>query len=81
MYTTKTTWLGSEYGCRIFYNGKLMLEGRAPNRLAIGATFRDLMRTLDKLGGDAFTNAAQYRKYREQAPMASVKHIWHRYDA
>lgn len=75
-YTTKTTWLGKEYGCRIFYEGKLVVEGRAPCRALIGATFRDLLRTLDKCGGDAFTSAARKRKFKEGNPVASVKHYW-----
>ena len=29
LITTKATWLGHEYGCRIFYDGRLVLEGCA----------------------------------------------------
>lgn len=75
-YTTKTTWLGTEYGCRIFYDGELIVEARVPTRDLIGAAYRDMLRTLDKLGGDAFTNAARRRKYREGNPALSVKHYW-----
>ncbi|CAB4129915.1 hypothetical protein UFOVP116_177 [uncultured Caudovirales phage] len=75
-YITKTTWLGLEYGCRVYYGDKLVVEGRCQTRAEIGATYRDLLRTLDKLDGDEFTSAARKRKYREGNPMASVKHYW-----
>lgn len=75
--TTKATWLGTEYGCRIFRDGELILEGRTPNRMEVGAVFRDLLRTLDTLGGNAFTAAARHRKFAEQGPIVNVKHIWH----
>ena len=78
MYKTKATWLGNEYGCRIFKNGKLILEGRAPSRNLIGATFRDLLRTLDKsCGGDEFTSAARRRNSKPGNLCIGVKHIWH----
>ena len=76
MYTTKATWLGREYGCRVFHNGEPIVEGRATGRNLIGPVFRDLLRTLDKLGGDAFTNAARYRKWREGNLSMCVKHRW-----
>ena len=75
-YTTKATWLGKEYGCRIFRDGHIVVEGRTDQRHLIGAVFRDLLRTLDKLGGDAFTNAARYRKFREGNPIANTRHWW-----
>lgn len=75
-YTTKVTWLGREYGCRIFLDGVLILEGKASTKVLIGATFRDLLRTLDKCDGDAFTNAARHRKYKEGNTVISVKHKW-----
>jgi hypothetical protein len=77
-YTTKATWLGKEYGCRVFYNGELIVEGRCPTKDLIGATFRDLLRTLDKLGGDSFTSSARKRKFKPGNPMNSVKHLWNR---
>jgi hypothetical protein len=77
-YTTKVTRLNSGYGCRVFHNGILVVEAVAPSRLYIGATFRDLLRTLDKCGGDAFTHAARMRKFKEGNPMISVKHKWGR---
>ena len=75
-YTTKTTWLGTEYGCRIFNGDVLLVEGRCHTRDFIGATYRDLLRTLDKLGGDAFTSAARKRKFKDGNPIVDCKHIW-----
>ena len=77
-YTTKTTWLGRQYGCRVFHDGKLIVEGRCPTRDLIGPTFRDLLRTLDKCAGDAFTNAARSRKFKKGNKSIGVKHRWHR---
>ena len=77
-FTTKATWLGNQYGCRVFQNGKLIVEGRTPNKAEIGAVFRDLLRTIDKsFGGDKFTNAARMRKFAPLNPSVSVKHIWY----
>jgi hypothetical protein len=78
-YTTKTTWLGHVYGCRVYKDGDLVVEGRCKYSTEIGATFRDLLRTLDKLGGDSFTGAARHRKYREGNKVISVKHLWYNY--
>ena len=75
-FTTKAIWLGTEYWCRVFEDGALVVEGRCVTRDMIGATFRDLLRTLDKLGGDAFTSAARGRKQRAGNPIVSVWHKW-----
>lgn len=77
-YTTRCTWLGNQYGCQVFYQGQLVVEGRCPTRDLIGPTFRDLMRTMDKLGGDAFTHAARYRNWKDGNVRHPVKHIWSR---
>lgn len=74
--TTKATWLGHEYGCRVFCNGQLTLEGRCPSRDLIGPTFRTLLRTLDTLGGDAFTSAARKRRYKPGNVVYEVKIRW-----
>lgn len=76
MYTTKTTWLGSEYGCRVYRDGVFVVEGRCPSRDMIGPTYRDMLRTLDTCGGDAFTRAARDRKFREGNKQIDVKHLW-----
>lgn len=77
-YTTKATWLGNQYGCRVFYQGELVVEGRCPTRDLIGPTFRDLMRTMDKLCGDAFTSASRARNWKDGNRYVPVKHIWSR---
>lgn len=75
-FTTKATWLGHEYGCRVFAGGKLVVEGRCLTKGLIGPTFRDLLRTLDKCGGDEFTSAARKRKFKEGNISIGVKHLW-----
>ena len=78
MYTTKATNMGNQYGCRVYKDGTLILEGRAPSRDMIGATFRDLLRTIDKCGaGDEFTSAARHRNNKPGNVCVCVKHIWH----
>jgi hypothetical protein len=78
MYTTKCTYLGRNkgYGCRIYRNDVLVVEGRCSNRRLIGPTFRDLLRTLDKMGGDEFTSAARKRKFKEGNLRTSTIHYW-----
>lgn len=75
-YTTRVTWLGNAYGCRVYFENELVVEGRAAHRGLIGAVFRDLLRTIDKCGGDRFTSAARKRKFKEGNPIASVVHWW-----
>ena len=74
VYSTRCTWLGQElgYGCRVFVGDKLLVEGRARTREDIGPTFRDLVRSVDKLGGDEFTSASRHRG----DDRLEVKHIW-----
>ena len=72
-YSTKVTWLGNCYGCRVFYKGKLVVEARVDSKDQIGDAFRDLFRTIDKLGGDLFTNASRNRITPD---CKVVKHIW-----
>ena len=73
---TKVTRLNTGYGCRILEGDVVIVEALAPSRNLIGATFRDLLRTLDKCGGDDFTKAARVRKYKEGNAVVSVKHMW-----
>jgi hypothetical protein len=75
-YTTKATWLGTEYGCRIFRNGKVVVEARCKKKDLIGPAFRDMLRTLDKGGGDAFTSAARHRKFKDGNLATNVTHWW-----
>lgn len=76
MYTTKCTWLGKEYGCRIFRDGVLVVEGRSKDRMGCGPVFRDLFRTLDTLGGDEFTSAVRHRKHKPGNISTQTKHYW-----
>lgn len=80
MFTTKCTNLGGGkgYGCRVYKDGKLVVEGKAAERYLVGPVFRDLLRTLDKMGGDEFTSAARIRKYKEGNFCAQPKHYWSR---
>lgn len=75
-YITKTTFLGNQYGCRIFKDGVLIVEGRCKTREEIGPTFRDLFRTLDKLGGDEYTAAVRKRKFKEGNKCVNTRHYW-----
>ena len=73
---TKVTRLSNGYGCRVIEGDVVIVEGHAQGKGLIGAVLRDLLRTLDKCGGNAFTSAARKRKFREGNPVASVKHYW-----
>lgn len=75
-YSAKVTWLGAAYGCRVFCDGKLVVEARCATRADIGPTLRDLLRTLDKCGGDAFTSAARRRMFLPRNKTLHVKHLW-----
>ena len=78
-YTTKVTRLGSGYGCRVFKDGLLIVEGRCKSRCDVAPALRDLLRTIDKLGGgDSFTHAARLRISKEGNPVFHVKHLWNR---
>jgi hypothetical protein len=76
-YQTKVTRFPNGFGCRIFLNDVLIVEGKAPSKNLIGPTFRDLFRTLDKMGGNKQTSAIRKRKFKEGNLCAQVKHIWH----
>lgn len=84
MYTTKVTYLKKEkqYGCRIFRTLEdntttLIIEGRCNSRHLIGATFRDLLRTIDKSGsGDKFTHAARMRNNKLSNILHHTIHYW-----
>ncbi|WAX21906.1 hypothetical protein [Stenotrophomonas phage RAS14] len=75
---TKVTYLGKGlYGCRV-YNRKTnlpLVELRVCKRL-IGSAFRDMLRTLDKLGWDSpMADASRHRdKSYTQNP---GKYIWY----
>lgn len=75
--TTKSTWLGNEYGCRVFCDGKLVVEARCSSRRLIAPTFRQLLRTIDTLGGTRHTSEVRKRMYRPGEIVADkVQHLW-----
>lgn len=76
MYTTKATKMAKGYGCRVFQDGKLILEGRCDSRDLIGPTFRDFLRTIDRLGGDQFTSAVRNRVNTKNLPVNDAQHYW-----
>ena len=55
----------------IFYASGVLMGGSA-----IAILLRDLLRTLDKCGGDAFTEAARNRIGKNGGKAVQVKHIW-----
>lgn len=75
-YTTKVTRTKGGYICRVSFLGRPVVQTKVETRCEVGPAFRDLLRTLDKLGGDAFTSAARYRKWREGNLDSSVNHEW-----
>ena len=75
-YTTKATRTKGGYFCRIFRNGKAILQAKVESRMDIGGAFRDMLRTLDKGGGDAFTSSARYRNGAGDNKLKHVKHEW-----
>ena len=78
MFTTKCTKLAKNvWGCRVFRDGFLLVEGRAYSKEDIGAVFRDLLRTVDKcFGSDAFTKASRKRRDKDGNKLINVKHIY-----
>jgi hypothetical protein len=75
-YTTKSTKVGDSYFCKVLFRGKAVVQTRVKERSEVGPAFRDLLRTLDKLGGDAFTHAARYRKWKDGNQDGQFKHEW-----
>jgi hypothetical protein len=75
-YTTDSTRTKDGYFCRVSFRGKPLVQTKVASREEIGPAFRDLLRTLDKLGGDKFTNAARYRKWKEGNISGQFLHEW-----
>lgn len=75
--TTKTTKLGSGfYGCRVFNRGKLVVELRVPRNL-VSSAYRDLFRTLDKLGvGSKMAHSSRMRGKNHES-LKGYKYIWY----
>ena len=75
-FTTKVTNINGVFCCRVFYSDTPVVEARVKSREEIGSAFRDLLRTLDKCGGDEFTHAARVRTYKDNRITEHVKHHW-----
>jgi hypothetical protein len=75
-YSTKVTKVKDKYICLVLCNSAPVVQAKVSSRADIGPAFRDLLRTLDKLGGDAFTESARNRKFAPSNPCISVKHEW-----
>lgn len=75
-YTTDTTRTSDGYFCRVSFQGIPIVQTKVKTRVEIGPAFRDLLRTLDKLGGDKFTRAARNRKHKEGNTNAYTKQEW-----
>lgn len=66
MLNTKSTFLGNgTWGCRVFYNQDLVIECTVNSRKDIGSAFRDMIRTLDKCGGDADTSGIRANMWKD----------------
>jgi len=76
-YTTESTHIGGRYSCRVLFKGKPLVSALAKTKAEVGPALRDLLRTCDKLCGDAFTQAARGRKWKEGNAAMGVRHIWH----
>lgn len=75
--TTKVTKLSSSlWGCRVLIEGKVVLEVRVTSREYIQPAFKDMLRTLDKLGVDS--KMAKSSRYRDNGkPTNRFKFIWY----
>jgi len=71
-YSTSVTRTDIGWYCRVFHGENALVQTLVKKREDIGPAIKDLLRTIDKLGGDRFTNAARSRITEE----FSVKHEW-----
>lgn len=75
-YTTDVTRTKDGYYCRIMLQNRPLVQTKVSCRKEIGPAFRDLFRTIDKMGGDEFSHAARYRKWKDGNLAIHVKHEW-----
>lgn len=77
-YKTQVTRLRAGlYGCRVFKGDQLLVEGRCRSRAEINAVFRQLIRTLNKLGyDDNFTDSVRRRYTEKYTPDVDFQYIW-----
>lgn len=75
MLTTKVTYLGNCYGCRIYNNDTPIVEVRVKDKTEIQPAIKDMLRTLDKLGYDS--NMAHASRVRNNnMPVNKYRFIW-----
>lgn len=75
--STKTTRITSKlFGCRVFYKGKLVVELRVPKDF-ISSAYRDMFRTLDKLGYESKMAHASRMRGKNFASLTGYKYIWY----
>jgi hypothetical protein len=79
-YATQATKIGSGYSVRVLFCGVPLVAARVKTKADIGPALRDLLRTIDKLGGDEFTSAARARKFKPGNMAAGVRHFWQMHD-
>lgn len=76
-FSTKTTSLGNRlYGCRVFNNGKVIVELRVPRSL-ISSAYREMFRTLDKLGYDSKMAHSSRMRGKNHESLNGYKFIWY----
>lgn len=77
IYTTRLTRVKDVYVCQILKNDVPFLQATTKRKDHIGPTFRDLLRTIDKLGiGDEFTGAVRERAFKTGNIYINAKHEW-----
>lgn len=77
-FDTKVTKLKqSLWGCRVLLDGEPVVEVRVTDHSDIQPAFKDMFRTLDKLGADS--KMANRSRHRDNGkPCNSFKFIWYR---
>jgi hypothetical protein len=62
--TTKVTLIKTGlWGCRVFYNGKLIIEAQVDSKGRINDAFRAMLRMMDKLGWvSKLADASRFRQ-------------------
>lgn len=76
-FSTRTTKISTRlYGCRVFNKGKLLVELRVPKNL-ISSAYRDMFRTLDKLGYTSPMAHASRMRGKNHESLTGYKYIWY----
>lgn len=75
--STKTTKVAKGlYGCRVWYKDRLVVEMRVPRHL-VSCAYRDMFRTLDKLGFDSKMAHASRMRGKNHTSVTNYKYIWY----